>query len=68
MYGRKRNGSSHGSTRCGVCILGLKYVLNSDTGVTVSIVLRDMHFLIARYASLIKNVFTLVSGMGITPR
>jgi hypothetical protein len=37
----------------GVCILGLDYFLNSGTGVTVSIVLRDMHFLIARYLPLI---------------
>jgi hypothetical protein len=51
-----------------VCILGLNYFLNSDTGVTVSIVLRDMHFMIARYLPLINNVFTQVSGMGITPR
>jgi hypothetical protein len=36
-----------------VCILGLNYVLNFGTGVAVSIVLRDMHFLIARYLPLI---------------
>ena len=50
----------------GVCIFGR--FIESSRRATVSIVLRDMHFLIARYLPLINNVFTLVSGMGIMPR
>jgi len=49
MYGRKRNGSNHGSTRW--CMHFGRFI-ESSRRATVSIVLRYLHFLIARHVHL----------------